>query len=580
MVLGKGQSNGCRHIQAGSLGLYARHLRTGTGNGSIQSVGVGSTLGQIQSKGFQQVGRIGHCIQLAAKAAAGLIGLFLQFGSTHLVGACHDLIADGAGLGCAGADVIQSFPEFLQQPVQICTDGGCHGVTLVGNIGGTVHPYTAGSRGVRFQRSGDVAADQANAYRCTHGCPAARCECRHAGVAVAAVESLHQHIGHGENVLALGVLSGNDGALDGVQNIDGLQTAAGEQSRLDDVVDHRHGYAGIKGDALGVGAAGSGLGQLLVGSGTQGRHILKGFVPPGNGVAARHGHGIHIIPEGSQNGQRPCPDNPVAQSGDAVSRNGLGTDHSGDHSINQVGSEGSTHAHRAAGLTGRDCLGSHAQRLISTGGSRGINLLCLIGLHPDISAGSHVRLVADGIPSGDGGTGHCMDDGDGRGTGHAYTCCTHAGNRLGGNGMAYAVQLAAGGKLGGEQCGKGFIQVVDRKAQLGHLGADLVQNRHLQAVAVAQVRNPVVLFAHHGKDVFNIGQQSVRIELCILLGGVDITGEASLDLLGQDVLVILGTLDPLGLFFVFGAAGNTQQFIHGLFLLLGKRRAAALGQLE
>ena len=580
VVLGEGQGDGRRHVEAGGLGLHARHLRAGTGHGSVQTTGLGGGLGQVQPEGLEQIGGIGHRVQLAADAAAGLVRLFLQLHRAHLVGSRHDLVADGAGLGGAGADVVQPLAELLQQAVQVRADGGGHGVALVGDVGGAVHPHAAGSGGVRFQRGGNVAVHQAHAHRRAHGGPAARREGRHAGVAVAAVKGLHQHVGHGEDVLALGVLPGDDGGLEGVHRVGGREAAAGEQRRLDDVVHHRHGHARVKGDALGVGAAGGGLGQLLVGGGAQGGNVLKGFVPPGDGVAARHGDGVHIVAEVGQNGQGCRADDPVAQGGDGVAGGGLGADHGGDHGVDEVGGEGSAHAHRAAGLAGGGCLGGHAQRFVGAGGGGGVDLLGLVGLHADVAAGGDVRLGGAGVPPGDGGAGHGVDDGDGGGTRHAHAGSAHAGNGLGGDGVTHAVQLAAGGEFGGEKGGKGLVEVVHREAQLGHFSADLIQHRHLQAVAVAQVGHPVALFAHHGKDVLDVGRQRVGIKFGVLAGGVGVAGEAGLDLFGQDGLVFLGRLDPLGLLFLFGGAGDAQQFVHRLLLLFGEGGAAALGQLE
>ena len=580
VVLGEGQGDGRRHVEAGGLGLHARHLRAGTGHGSVQTTGLGGGLGQVQPEGLEQIGGIGQRVQLAADAAADLVRLFLQLHRAHLVGSRHDLVADGAGLGGAGADVVQPLAELLQQAVQVRADGGGHGVALVGDVGGAVHPHAAGSGGVRFQGCGDVAVHQAHAHRRAHGGPAARRESGHAGVAVAAVKGLHQHVGHGEDVLALGVLAGDDGGLDGIHGIGGGQAAAGEQGRLDDVVHHRHGHARVKGDALGVGAAGGGLGQLLVGGGAQGGNVLKGFVPPGDGVAARHGDGVHIVTEVGQNGQGCRADDPVAQGGDGVAGGGLGADHGGDHGVDEVGGEGGAHAHRAAGLAGGGCLGGHAQRLVGAGGGGGVDLLCLVGFHADVAAGGDVRLGGGGVPPGDGGAGHGVDDGDGSGTRHAHAGSAHAGNGLGGDGVTHAVQLAAGGEFGGEQGGKGLVEVVHREAQLGHFSTDLIQHRHLQAVAVAQVGHPVALFAHHGKDVLDVGRQRVGIKFGVLAGGVGVAGEAGLDLFGQNGLILLGRLDALGLFFLFGGSGNAQQFIHRLLLLLGEGGAAALGQLE
>ena len=570
VVLGKGQGDGRRHVQAGGLGLHARHLRARAGHSGVKAAGLGGALGQVQIERLEQVGGIGHRVQLAGHAAARLVHLVLQAGGPQPVGGAHDLVADGAVLGGAGADVVQPLAELLQQAVQVRADGGGHGVALVGDVGGAVHPHAAAGGGVRRQGGGDVAFHHAHAHRGADGGPAGGGKGGHGGVAVAAVERLHQHVGQGEDVLARAVPAGDNGAFDGVGGAGGHKAAAGKQRGPHHVVHHRHGHRGVKGDALGVGAAGRGAGQGLVGPLAQGGNIVERLVPPGDGVAARHGDGVHVVPEVGQDGKGSGLDVPVAQVFAAA-------DQGGDGGVDEVGGEGRAHAHRAAGLSGGGRLGGQPQGLVGAGGGGGVDHLGLVRLHPDVTAGDDVRLGIKGVPPGDGGAGHGVDDGDGGRAGHTHVGGAHAGDGLGGDGVAHAVQLAAGAELGGEQGGHGLVQAVHREAQLGELGADVLQRRDLDGqLLFVKVGDPVVGLPHHRENVLDVGSQRVGIELGVLLRGVLVAGEAGLDLLDQNGLVFPGSLGPL----FIGGAGEAQQLVDGRLLVGGQGNRFALGQPE
>ena len=217
--------------------------------------------------------------------------------------------------------------------------------------------HTAAGLSVGVQSGLDIALGLVVAHGRTDRRPAAGGKGGDFGAALAAVKGLDQDVGHGVDLFARCVCAGEYTAFNGVGLCGGLKAAALEELGLHLGFHQSYGYRRIGGDALGVGALicrlGKGLGIIEA---AQSGHDLIGLVPAGNGVAAGHGDGIHIVPVAGKYCQRAALYVAVAQGADSLlvplARDGLCAYACYDAGFYKIDRKGGAHAHGAAGIPG------------------------------------------------------------------------------------------------------------------------------------------------------------------------------------------------------------------------------------